>query len=1106
MLTRRRHRPLSLPNASPRTGCGTPRTAWVAPVLLALAACGPDGANRADTGDGALADVDAAIDTTGDAADGGTTDAPDRVDADDAAQLDPDTDVAADGSGEAPVSGPPFEVRVQAVPPTADALYGSEETTRYRAAVGASLSDVEAIAASEDRVFIGAAAGIAELDWERGRFVPRPDVSSEATHDLQLSPDGTLWAATDAGVLRWVSGDVAELLATDAAATSVAHAGGATFVVVDGALLQRDGDAWAAVDVPAGAVSRVRAATEGAIAAGPGGVWSLDASGNATPLTDRAAVDVAGCPDGAVAIATDSELLIVRDGETTRIDPGPGGLPTDAATSVACADGLVALGHAVGATVLDPGLTHVDHYQSERWLLDDRVPGVALDSGRRWFATAAGVTRVDLVPRTLHGKAAAFLYRHGRYFWRLGGFSSAWAHTPDPYSFDGLSLGDDDNDGQWTEETIGALAFAAGATGDRRFCDAARPAVRNMRLLVDVPCVSFADAGRECGFVARTFVRDDEGPLFDGKAGLSNWHEVELDGRRYRWKDDTSSDELAGHFFGLPLYYDLCATDAEREQIASTLQRITDTILAHDLYLVDLDGLPTEHGNWGHDYVASCVDGFGNCDATDLGLCASACFGGGFLNGAEILGQLLATWHVTGDARYYDEYERLAVEERYADVVRFSSNVLTATNPSVENHVDHELAMLAFHTLIRYEPNADRRAAWQQALLGLYETELDEENPFWAAFVAGLTGEERQRDAALQSLREYPLDTRFWRIDHSHRLDVSVRPEPDRFGEPQLGEWPPPYDEQPARWWDQTPYAVVRDGDGRSMRGPMAYLIAYWAARYYGLLDAPATRENPLLRDEFLLIAHRGGGALEPEATRAAYDNALAVGADVLECDAHSTADGVIVCIHDDTVDRTTDGTGRVHDLTLTELRALDAGFRWRESSGAPRRGQGLTIPTLHELLTAYPDTPWTIELKQGTPSIAEAVVDLVEDTGHTGDVVLVSFLQPALDEARGANPDIVTGLTAGEMVQLSALDERSAATYSPPGLVVQAPYSSTGSDALAPGPLALAHSLGMRVHVWTVNERDELTDALDRGADGIFTDDPALLQELLVERGLRGE
>ncbi|MCB9534142.1 MAG: hypothetical protein H6698_07450, partial [Myxococcales bacterium] len=67
MLTRRRHRPLSLPNASPRTGCGTPRTAWVAPVLLALAACGPDGANRADTGDGALADVDAAIDTTGDA-------------------------------------------------------------------------------------------------------------------------------------------------------------------------------------------------------------------------------------------------------------------------------------------------------------------------------------------------------------------------------------------------------------------------------------------------------------------------------------------------------------------------------------------------------------------------------------------------------------------------------------------------------------------------------------------------------------------------------------------------------------------------------------------------------------------------------------------------------------------------------------------------------------------------------------------------------------------------------------------------------------------------------------------------------------------------------
>jgi hypothetical protein len=356
-----------------------------------------------------------------------------------------------------------------------------------------------------------------------------------------------------------------------------------------------------------------------------------------------------------------------------------------------------------------------------------------------------------------------------------------------------------------------------------------------MLMLFDMPCATFEAAGMSCGYVTRSFVREDEGALYDSKATQPNWHAVEYDGVGYYWKDNTSSDEYAGHYFGLPLFFDVCATEEEQAEIGAALARATDYLIENDYSLIDLDGLPTDDGVWSKLEVAGCVDGFASCPG-GVEECASACFGGGFTNGAEILGHLLATWHVTGDATYYEEYLRLRDDERYGEVVVFDDSVLTALNPVIENHVDHELGMLAFHTLIRYEPDPEWRARWTDALIGLYETELDEENPLWAAIVAGVTGQERDRAAAIESLREYPLDTRWWRFDHTHRLDVEIRSEPDRFGEPQLAEWPPPYDEQPVRWWDQSPYAVIRDGDGRSMRGQMAYLIAYWSMRYYGLL------------------------------------------------------------------------------------------------------------------------------------------------------------------------------------------------------------------------------------------------------------------------------
>ncbi len=245
-----------------------------------------------------------------------------------------------------------------------------------------------------------------------------------------------------------------------------------------------------------------------------------------------------------------------------------------------------------------------------------------------------------------------------------------------------------------------------------------------------------------------------------------------------------------------------------------------------------------------------------------------------------------------------------------------------------------------------------------------------------------------------------------------------------------------------------------------------------------------------------LAIAHRGGGALEPEETAEAMDNAVALGADVLELDVHRTADGVIVCMHDDTVDRTTDGTGKIKDKTFAELRALDAGYRFSRDGGAtfPRRGAGVVVPTLEELLKRHPTRPFSVELKQSAPSIVDDVVKILRATGASSRVVVASFSDVAIAELRQAAPDIATSLSAGEMVAFNALEEEDLATYRAPGAFLQAPVNAVTADSLA-----LARRLGLRVQVWTVNDRAKMDEMLELGVDGIMSDDPKLLGEAIA-------
>lgn len=255
--------------------------------------------------------------------------------------------------------------------------------------------------------------------------------------------------------------------------------------------------------------------------------------------------------------------------------------------------------------------------------------------------------------------------------------------------------------------------------------------------------------------------------------------------------------------------------------------------------------------------------------------------------------------------------------------------------------------------------------------------------------------------------------------------------------------------------------------------------------------------EHPLLIDNFLNIAHRGGGLLAPEETMPAFQRAVEANVDVLEMDVQATSDGVLVLMHDTEVDRTTDGTGKLSELTFAEARALDAGYKFSDDGGAtfPYRGTGVQIATLREVLEAYPTMLFSIELKEF--GVTEDVLDLIAELGMQDQVVIASFFDAALRKARTYDSEIQTILTIEESLALVQLDEEQESLYSPPAWILQLP-PSLGDLSVNAALVERADRFGMKIQVWTINEPEEMQGFLDLGVHGIMSDNPEALAGLL--------
>jgi glycerophosphoryl diester phosphodiesterase len=276
--------------------------------------------------------------------------------------------------------------------------------------------------------------------------------------------------------------------------------------------------------------------------------------------------------------------------------------------------------------------------------------------------------------------------------------------------------------------------------------------------------------------------------------------------------------------------------------------------------------------------------------------------------------------------------------------------------------------------------------------------------------------------------------------------------------------------------------------------------------------------DNPWLDRRILNYAHQGGAREAPSSTLFAVRQAVAAGADGLELDVHATADRAVMVCHDETVDRTTAGSGAIAQLAYADLRTLDNAHWWvpgevvapgRADDEYVHRGKASEDPSfgiasLREVLEEFPDIFLNLDLKQTAPAVEpyeQLVADLLREFGRTDDVIVASFDDRATDAFSAIAPEVSTscGTIMTTAIWQAVHDGKPLPDTRHHALQVPA---AVGEIVVVDEQFVeRAHDHGLAVHVWTIDEPEEMERLIDLDVDGIMTDRPSVLEAILQRR-----
>lgn len=545
--------------------------------------------------------------------------------------------------------------------------------------------------------------------------------------------------------------------------------------------------------------------------------------------------------------------------EDWRFYEGKEGLPWNDFTGMAAGPGgEIWFGTHLGAIRFDGQEWH--YRQGPRWLPHDDVVQVSVDAqGNAWVATEAGVGCLERRGMTLAEKADFYEQEIERYVKRTPYGFVAEAPLSKPADKATAAPRDTDNDGLWTSMYGAGECFAYAATGDARAKARAKQAFEALRFLQKV--TQDCDHAPPKGYIART-IRPADGP--DPNVGRLEedrqktkedrlWKVYEprwpksADGKWF-WKSDTSSDELDGHYFFYPLYFDFCAgTDAERDRVREVVRDVTDHLLTHDFVLIDHDGKPTRWAIYGPQYL--------NRDPfwwQERGL-----------KSLSILSYLAVAEHVTGDSRYASAARDLIDREGYAHNAMFPK---VQNGAGSGNQSDDEMAFMCFYSLLRYSRDDALKGLIRASFYRYWLNEAPEMNPFFNfayaahnlnATVSSPWGTFPVRpwsgwfEDSMSTLYGFPLDRLNWPLRNSHRLDVVPLP-PSRSRDVESGDAGHqrgnrvngkvlPVQNRHFNHWNTDPWELDYGGNGSELGAGTVFLLPYYMGLYHGFIQKPGS-------------------------------------------------------------------------------------------------------------------------------------------------------------------------------------------------------------------------------------------------------------------------
>ncbi|MRI01218.1 hypothetical protein GH721_11815 [Kriegella sp. EG-1] len=464
-----------------------------------------------------------------------------------------------------------------------------------------------------------------------------------------------------------------------------------------------------------------------------------------------------------------------------------------------------------------------DYYASKRWLVDDEVVDIAEGPDNSvLIATKTGMSQINFVPMTLAYKAAYFQkiqrLRHIRY----GFTANLTLKTPGD-----LTTGyyhDTDNDGLWTSMYMAGELYRYAVTKDEDAKQNAYEAFEAMERLTALPPMS--------GFPARSFERDGYEVGLHANGFSHEWYKKHVaengriwqlaDDKKWRWKSTTSSDETCGHFYVHALFAELAPDQEWKDRAIHQLKIQMDHIIDNNWYLVDWNGKPTAWGKWNPKYVNSFPINVGDRR----------------LNSTLILSFLQTTYHFTKDEKYKKAALKLIKRYGYDE----NANRPATTIGYVEgedlsdrwNHSDDEMYFLTIPSFVNYSFSEEQRKKHFETVKSHWEVERSEKNPLWN-YLFALTGAKTiDSEESAWYLREFPMDLIDWKIDNSHRKDLT-KIEPN-FRSQTYSEVLPA-DERVLHKHN----GAYRNNGGNAKQeyAPYIYLLPYWAGRYAEMISEP---------------------------------------------------------------------------------------------------------------------------------------------------------------------------------------------------------------------------------------------------------------------------